>query len=198
MNFTAPRTINRGMELTDIQLMYLVKDGDDAAFESLLQRHQNKLINFFYRLCWNSALAEDMAQETFLKIYVAREGYEVKSKFTTYLYRIGRNLWIDHVRKITRRPKSVSLNSVSYEEMKFSDTIAYEDHGNERFEQVDEKMKNVMHAVDKLPLLQRELFAMVNVEGMKYKDIGSILDIPVGTVKTRMHTMMKKLRADLA
>lgn len=177
--------------------MYLVKAGDDNAFEEILERHQKKLINFFYRLCWNSTLAEDMAQDTFLKIYSAREGYEARSKFTTYMYRVARNLWIDHVRKVTRRPGNVSLDNVNDEDMKLTDAIAYEDRGDERYQKVDGQIQEVMLAVEKLPLGQRELFAMVNVEGLKYKEIGTILDIPVGTVKTRMHSLMKKLRADL-
>jgi RNA polymerase sigma-70 factor (ECF subfamily) len=185
------------MKLTDIQLMYLVKTGDDDAFGDLLQRHQKKLINFFFKLCWNAALAEDMAQDAFLKIYASRENYEARSKFTTYLYRVSRNLWIDHVRKVTRRPSSVSIDQSNDEDMKFSDAIATEDRGDERFQEVEEKMSKVMKAVDKLPLGQRELFAMVNVEGLKYKEIGAILDIPVGTVKTRMHSLMKKLRTEL-
>ena len=73
----------------------------------------------------------------------------------------------------------------------------HEDRGDERFNNVDEKMKEVMQAVDNLPLNQRELFAMANIEGMKYKEISEVLNIPVGTVKTRMHTLMKKLRAEL-
>jgi RNA polymerase sigma-70 factor (ECF subfamily) len=185
------------MEMTDIQLMFLVKDGDDCAFEELLQRHQKKLINFFHRLCWNAHLAEDMAQETFLKIYNSRLKYEARSKFSTYLYRVGRNHWIDHVRKVTRRPSSLSLDNAKEDEMKLSDAVPYKDRGNERQEEVSEKMEEVMQAVERLPEIQRELFAMVNVAELKYKEIGEILDIPVGTVKTRMHSLMKRLRAEL-
>jgi RNA polymerase sigma-70 factor (ECF subfamily) len=185
------------MEITDIQLMFLVKDGDDAAFGELLERHQKKLINFFHRLCWNAHQAEDMAQETFLKIYNSRLKYEARSKFSTYLYRVARNHWIDYVRKVTLRPSSLSLDNGTEDEMKLSDAIAEKDRGHERQEEVNEKMEEVMQAVERLPHGQRELFAMVNVAGMKYKEIGDILDIPVGTVKTRMHSLMKRLRAEL-
>jgi RNA polymerase sigma-70 factor (ECF subfamily) len=182
------------MELTDIELMEKVRDGDHRCFEILLLRHHKSLINFFFRLCWNQALAEDLAQDTFLRVFQARHNYQAISKFNTYLYRIARNLWVDHVRKISRQGNKFSLDAPISEGLTLSDLLVTQDRGDEKARELEEKMAKIQKAICQLGQAQQELFALVNVQKLKYRQISEILKIPEGTVKTRMHALMKKLR----
>src|SRR6266566_1724443 len=79
-------------ELTDAQVMLKVKAGDDSAFDYLVQKYRRPMMSFMYRMAHNAAVAEDLAQEVFLRVYRARENYEASAKFTTWLYRIATNL----------------------------------------------------------------------------------------------------------
>src|ERR1700738_3991715 len=85
-------------EVTDAEVMLRVKAGDDSAFDFLVQKYRRPIINFMYRMAHNTAAAEDLAQEVFLRVYRSRAGYEASAKFTTWLYRIATNLAVNHAR----------------------------------------------------------------------------------------------------
>src|SRR3954466_14439094 len=93
----APASANGG-ETTDAEVMLRVKAGDDAAFDFLVQKYRRPIINFMYRMAHNTAAAEDLAQEVFLRVYRSRSSYEPSAKFTTWLYRIATNLAVNHAR----------------------------------------------------------------------------------------------------
>ena len=99
--------------LSDAEVMLRVKAGDDAAFDYLLQKYRLPMMNFMYRMAHNPAVAEELAQEVFLRIYRSREKYEASAKFTTWLYRIATNLAVNHARD-TRHERSE--NTVSLDE----------------------------------------------------------------------------------
>src|SRR5208337_737108 len=82
--------------LSDAQIMLRVKAGDDSAFEYLVQKYRRPMLSFMYRMAHNTAVAEDLAQEVFLRVYRSREKYEASAKFTTWLYRIASNLAVNH------------------------------------------------------------------------------------------------------
>src|SRR3989440_11386873 len=85
-------------ELTDAQVMLKVKAGDDSAFDYLVQKYRRPMMSFMYRMAHNAAVAEDLAQEVFRRVYRSRAGYEASAKFTTWLYRIATNLAVNHAR----------------------------------------------------------------------------------------------------
>ena len=93
----------------DAALMAALKSGELEAFNALVARHQRSLINFFYHLCWDRQVSEDCAQEVFLRVYSHLNTYEPQAKFTTFLFRIARNLWIDRVRTAAVHGKPLSL-----------------------------------------------------------------------------------------
>src|ERR1700683_3404131 len=84
--------------LSDADVMLRVKAGDQSAFDYLVQKYRRPLVSFMYRMARNSAAAEDLAQEVFLRVYRSRESYEASAKFTTWLYRIATNLAVNHAR----------------------------------------------------------------------------------------------------
>src|ERR1039458_7163378 len=83
---------------TDAEVMLRVKAGDQSAFDFLVQKYRRPLVSFMYRMARNTAAAEDLAQEVFLRVYRSRQGYEASAKFTTWLYRIATNLAVNHAR----------------------------------------------------------------------------------------------------
>ena len=83
---------------TDADVMLRVKAGDQSAFEYLVQKYRRPMISFMYRMTHNQAVAEELAQEVFLRVYRSRQGYTATAKFTTWLYRIATNLGVNHAR----------------------------------------------------------------------------------------------------
>src|SRR6516225_9642547 len=98
------------MARTDVQLMMDVKAGDTASFELLLRKYRTPLVNFLYRMVRDTAAAEDLAQEVFLRVYRARKQYSPSAKFTTWLFRIATNLALNSSRYNRRRRLEVSID----------------------------------------------------------------------------------------
>src|SRR5580658_4530886 len=104
------------MTRSDVQLMLDVKAGDDASFDLLLQKYRTPLVNFLYRMVRDTATAEDLAQEVFLRVYRARKQYSPSAKFTTWLFRIATNLALNSVRDNRHRQMEVSLDAAPADE----------------------------------------------------------------------------------
>ena len=85
-------------DFTDAEVMLRVKAGDQSAFDYLVQKYRRPMVSFMYRMARNTAVAEDLAQEVFLRVYRSRQTYEASAKFTTWLYRIATNLAVNHAR----------------------------------------------------------------------------------------------------
>src|SRR5450755_330381 len=101
------------MTRSDVQLMLDVKAGDDESFNLLLQKYRTPLVNFLYRMVRNTATAEDLAQEVFLRVYRARKQYSPSAKFTTWLFRIATNLALNSMRDNRHHQKDVSIDAPS-------------------------------------------------------------------------------------
>jgi RNA polymerase sigma-70 factor (ECF subfamily) len=180
----------------DTALLLALQNGEFAAFSALVDRHQRSLINFFYHLSWDRQAAEDCAQEVFLRVYSHLGTYEAQAKFTTFLFRIARNLWIDRVRSITvhGRPASLDSRSKGGEGRSLGERVASRSLNPVEILAKEEQQAALERALDQLPEEQRAVVILSEIQGLKYQDIGAILDVPVGTVKSRMHTAMEKLK----
>ncbi len=99
------------MTRSDVQLMLDVKAGDDASFDFLLQKYRSPLVNFLYRMVRDTATAEDLAQEVFLRVYRARKQYSPSAKFTTWMFRIATNLALNSVRDNRYRKMETSIDA---------------------------------------------------------------------------------------
>lgn len=182
---------------TDPELMADLRDGDEQAFEALVGRHQTSLLNFFFRLVWDRGVAEDLSQEVLLRLYLHSADYEPRAKFTTYLYRIARNCWVDHMRRTKGERKTRSLDAELEEGHTLADTLAIGVEDPSSMARKSELADAVIEAVDGLPEEQKLVFILSEVQGLKYDEIGETLDIPVGTVKSRMFHAVKRLRNKL-
>ena len=98
------------MARSDVQLMLAVKEGDELSFELLLRRYRTPLVNFLNRMVRDTGLAEDLAQEVFMRVYRARKDYEPNAKFTTWLFRIATNLALNALRDGRHRMMEVSID----------------------------------------------------------------------------------------
>lgn len=179
---------------SDVELMRQFQRGERDAFERLVLRHQIGVFNFFMRLLRDRQAAEDQTQEVFFRLYLHAGGYEESAKFTTYLYRIARNCWIDYLRKSRRRGLVRSLDKENPEGVNLYDSLpANTDRPPDRLE-AEDKGRIVNEALESLPEEQKVVFILSEVQGMKYADISEALGIPVGTVKSRMHIAIQRLR----
>ena len=180
---------------SDAELMAQVRSGDTEAFAALVERHRPRLCAFFYRLCRDREEAGDAAQETLVRLWLARDGYEARAKFTTYLYRIAWNHWLNRLRAMKSRPRVTPLEEQLGEGGKrllrqmLLRARPTEDAVLRRY-----RMQRIRSAIARLPQRQRIVFVLSHFEGLRYAEISEVLGIPVGTVKSRMHHAVARLR----
>lgn len=165
----------------DVRLMERVKAGDRDAFTALIRRHQGPLVNFFRRMGADTHEAEDMTQATFLRLYGYRLKYAPTAKFTTFLYTLARNAWTDNVRKLKR-----------WRNADFTDG-RWEVAGPEEVRRIENRLV-VQEALSRLSERLRIVVVMSVYQGLRYEEISEALEIPVGTVKSRMFIALRRLK----
>jgi RNA polymerase sigma-70 factor (ECF subfamily) len=184
---------------TDAELMSAFRQaGEVAAFEELVQRHHRNVINFFYHLARDRQQAEDWAQEVFLRLVAHARTYVPRAKFTTYLYRIARNLWIDVLRERAHRVRPASLDAPGADGEQQEAWVPAASRQPAEALMRGEAADAVRRAIDRLPEELRDVVVLSELQGLRYAEIAEILGIPVGTVKSRMHTAVQRLKALLA
>jgi RNA polymerase sigma-70 factor (ECF subfamily) len=191
------------MTPTDIELMERVKGGDAVAFEELMRRYAKPLVNFFYRQCWDRDLAEDCVQEVFSRVYRHRAGYLASAKFTTFLFTIAHHLSVDRARSRGRGPGEVSLSAWGGGDDDGRRGAAIEDRiaakGQDPAAAIEDAdlLCRLRSAIESLPAGQKAVLSLGHFEGLRYEEVAAILGVPVGTVKSRMHEAIRKLRENL-
>lgn len=191
--------MSEGRGPADAELMRRFGEGDDEAFRRIVERHERPLLGFFWRRCLDRALAEDCVQEVFLRLVRHRGSWRPDAKFTTYLYRIAENHWIDRYRAKKSAPPPASLEGLADpEEADVTATFAAPGAAPAERAAHAELGARIRRAVLRLTDEQRAVFALAETRGMKYEEIGRVLGIPVGTVKSRMHAAVTRLRELLA
>jgi RNA polymerase sigma-70 factor (ECF subfamily) len=183
----------------DEALMIRYQQGEVRAFEVLLTRHRKPIFNFIYRYVGSKELAEDLLQETFLRVIKSASNYKQKAKFTTWLYTIARNLCVDQSRRKKHR-KAASLDQPmrkSEDSGTLLDVIPGKDMPSDR-KAVSRQLHETLHrAIESLSEPQREVFLMREFLDMPFKDIADVVGVPENTVKSRMRYALEKLRLEL-
>jgi len=185
-------------EWTDEALMLENGRGSEPAYAELVRRHHKSILNYVFRMVQNRQIAEELTQEVFLALVRNRERYQPTAKFTTYLYAIASNIVYKEWSRQKRRPKVFSLsawfhgdNDDEYDPM--------EHIGDDRanvlvaFER-GEVSEAVNAALKHLPDRQREAFVLRRFQDMPYEEMADVLDVPVGTVKSRVVRAERALR----
>lgn len=183
------------MPRSDRELMLAFQEGDSEAFVALYDRYTRPLINFFYKMCYDRALAEDLTQETFLRLLRFRGRYRPEATFRTFIYTVARNLWIDRFRSRKAAPKTISAElRVQEDGATIGDLVPGREQEVPKRVADREAADLVRSAVEDLPEGQRMVFLMAEAQGLKYREISEILEIPIGTVKSRMNAAIGRLR----
>ena len=174
----------------DRTLVSLFQQGDERAFEALFHRHKGMVYSFFYHLTFRRLQSEELLQETFVKLWGGLQRFHPRSSLKNYIYRIARNTWIDHLRR--KKPREISFHA-SPEGRSDSEPLAR--RGNpEATAMAKELRRAVLAALDKLPPEMREILVLSKYQGLKNREIAHILDIPVGTVESRLSRSYRRLR----
>jgi RNA polymerase sigma-70 factor (ECF subfamily) len=184
---------------TDEALMLRYRDGEVRAFEVLLTRHRRPVYNFILRFVGHPAQAEDLLQETFLRVIKGAETYERQAKFTTWLYTIARNLCVDASRRGKHR-KATSLDAPIDGDGESGGLLeVLPSQGQAVDRQVIGKQVGlqIQQAIDRLGEEQREVFIMRELLDMPFKEIADVVGCSENTVKSRMRYALEKLRETL-
>jgi RNA polymerase sigma-70 factor (ECF subfamily) len=180
----------------DAELMLRVKEGDGASFGLLLEKHRSPVVHFLYRMVQNQAVAEELAQEVFLRVYRSRSSYEPTARFTTWLFRIATHLALNSLRDGKNERLQERLDNVS------SDMPARQVSDNrpsvEQRMVYQVRLEEVRQAVAALPEKQRAAVLMHKYEEMEYSQIARVLRCSESAVKSLLFRAYETLRARLA
>ena len=180
----------------DAELMVRVKDGDTASFGLLLAKHRSSVIHFLYRMVQNQAVAEELAQEVFLRVYRSRETYEPTAKFTTWLFRIAMHLALNSLRDGRHRKMEARLDDDASEGAMREVSDIRPSVEQMLVHQV--RLDEVRQAVAALPDKQRAAVLMHKYEEMEYSQIAKVLSCSESAVKSLLFRAYETLRARLA
>jgi RNA polymerase sigma-70 factor (ECF subfamily) len=192
-------TVNYGAdESSDAAIMLRVAAGDESGFNYLVEKHYRAMIHFLFRMVRNQAVAEELAQEVFLRVYRSRESYRAEAKFTTWLYRIATNLAVNHARdtKHERAASTIYLDSTD-EETGTTPDVADDEPNVEQNLLRDERMAAIKKHVMALPERQRMAVLMHKYQGMDYKQIGDVLKLSESATKSLLFRAYQTLRDKL-
>jgi RNA polymerase sigma-70 factor (ECF subfamily) len=174
-----------------------VKAGDDASFDILLQKYRLPLVNFLHRMVRDTATAEDLAQEVFLRVYRARKRYSPSAKFTTWLFRIATNLALNSVRDNRYRHMEVSLDAPVEEDQAPREVPTREMRIDEHMIERD-RAEFIRRAIATLPEKQRAAVLLHKYEEMDYGEIAKILECSESALKSLLFRAYETLRVQLA
>lgn len=190
----------RALDPPDETLMLRYQQGDRAAFAQLVRRHQTHLFNFALRQVRVPQVAEDVVQESFVRVVQNAADFKHEARFTTWVYTITRNLCIDQLRKRALR-KHPSLDESRGEDgdgPTLGEQTADPRASVEREATGTELKERIARAVDKLPDEQREVFLLRETSNLPFKEIAEITGVPENTVKSRMRYALERLQEALA
>lgn len=184
--------------LSDHELIEATKKGDEDAFAEIINRYRNPITNYLYRFLYDYEEAVDLAQETFVRVYFALERYHTKYAFSTYIYRIASNLAISEIRKRKRR-KTLSLTGLF--QSSENEEIEFQPPDEKSLPEADvledEQRKVIEKAIATLPDKYRAAIILRDVEGKSYDEVAEVLELGLGTTKSRISRGRKLLREKL-
>jgi RNA polymerase sigma-70 factor (ECF subfamily) len=185
-----------GME--DSAIMLELRAGNLSGFDFLIQKYRRPIVNFMYRMVHNQAVAEELAQEVFLRVFRSRETYRAEARFSTWLYRIATNLGVNHARD-TRHERAASTVYLDQADPVTGTTpdVADTTPGAEDSLLSRERMNAIRQHVMALPERQRMAVLMHKYEGMDYRQIGDILKLSESATKSLLFRAYQTLREKL-
>lgn len=179
----------------DLELMLRVRGGDAESFELLLRRHRTSLVNYFCRMVRDPGLAEDLAQEVFLRVYQARHRYQAEARFTTWLYRIATNLALNAIRD--RKPVSSADESTGSEGEPAASRLTDSRPSVEQQLIELDRQRLIRQAIEALPGNQRAAVILHKYQEVDYQQIAKVLGVSVSAAKSLLFRAYESLRVRL-
>jgi RNA polymerase sigma-70 factor (ECF subfamily) len=180
----------------ETRLAKLSRNGDRRAFAELVEMYKDKIYHLGYRMLNQRQEAEDVVQETFLRVYTNLDRYDENQKFSTWIYRIATNLCIDRLRK--RKPTySIDAELTDSEGTDWHAMLASEDPSPETELILSETQQHIREAIESLPDKYKSIVVLRYLHDLSLQEISDILEMPVTTVKTRVHRGREFLRKKL-
>jgi RNA polymerase sigma-70 factor (ECF subfamily) len=185
-------------QMDDAAIMLALRDGNMAGFDFLIQKYRKPIVHFMYRMVHNQAIAEELSQEVFLRVYRSRETYRAEARFSTWLYRIATNLGVNHARD-TRHERTASMVYLDETDTETGMTpdVADTTPGVEANLLRQERLNAIRQHVLALPERQRMAVLMHKYEGMDYKQIGDVLKLSESATKSLLFRAYQTLRDKL-
>jgi RNA polymerase sigma-70 factor (ECF subfamily) len=184
---------------TDQEIVVLARAGEEAAYRELIRRYERPLFSLLFRMVRDRELAEDLAQETFVKALNAIESYRPEFKFSSWIFKIANNAAIDHLR---RRELDTLEGSPQAETPEAIEATALQIGGRQESPLAEVEARElggqIEAAIAQLRPEYRSCILLRHVEGRAYEEIAEILNLPLGTVKTYIHRARNELRQALA
>ena len=186
---------------TDKDLATLAAAGQEAAYSELLRRYERPVFSLVFRMVRDRSLAEDLAQEAFIRAFHAISSYDPRYKFSSWIFKIANNHTIDHLRK--RRLDTVSIDGSPHaqtaeEEERTRLVVESTDESPQEYVEHRELGDQIEHAIGELRPEYRTAILLRHVEGYAYDEISEIMDLPLGTVKTYLHRARAELKKRLS
>ena len=185
---------------TDHELIAFARSGSEKAYRELLGRFQRPVFSIIYRMIRDREQAEDLAQETFVRVFNNIDRYDPRYKFSSWIFKIATNLTIDHIRRKELDTVSIdgSRNAVTPDQIEATSiTIASPDENPEELLEAKQLGEEIESAIGKLRPEYRAAILLRHVDGREYQEIAEILSLPLGTVKTYIHRGRNELREQL-
>lgn len=187
--------------LSDREVVELAKAGKEAAYRELLRRYERPVFSLIFRMVRHRTLAEDLAQETFVKVLNALETYRPEYKFSSWIFKIANNAAIDQLRR--RELDTLSLDGApdarTADEIEAT-ALQAADRSESPLEELESRETGtaIERAIGRLRPEYRTCILLRHVEGRSYEEIAEVMDLPLGTVKTYIHRARLELREYLA
>ena len=178
-------------------LIRRARDGDSAAMSALVEAHYKQAYNLAYHLSGNYDEASDIAQEAFIRVYRSLDAFRGEANFSTWLYRIVTNVFLDERKKQKVRSHSSLEEYLELEDNTVTRQIEDPSPGPEQMVEQSERNTVVGDAVRALPEIQRAMIAMYHFQSLSYEEIAEVLNLPIGTVKSRLNRARLALKNKL-
>jgi RNA polymerase sigma-70 factor, ECF subfamily len=193
--------LNAATQLSDQDLVARARKGSEKAYRELLGRYQRPVFSLIFRMVRDRERAEDLAQETFVRVFNNIDRYDDRYKFSSWIFKIANNLTIDSIRR--KEVPTVSMdgsrNAVTPDQIAATTlSIASDDENPEELLEARELGEEIERAIDLLRPDYRTAILLRHVEGRPYEEIAEIMSVPLGTVKTYIHRARHALRESLA
>ena len=193
-SYTQQLIMDKQLVYTDEDLIERFQNGDEQAYIELVNRYRDRLMNFVYRFVNDYEQSEDIAQETLIKLYTHKHYYKKIAKFSTWIYTIAANLAKSELRKKKSR-KVTNLSQMSTQEKEYE--LPADQPDTDQAIESEFIEKRIQAAIQKLPLHFKTVTILRDIQELSYEEISKIVDVPLGTVKSRINRARLQLQKEL-